>query len=119
MSGLDPISFAGMLNNTEPPSPAGRFDVEEVEDDVEGEGETLPALEADDGASNVAMTDLLATVKDVSRGVSDRTHDEYLRLIAQCTEFLKRRDIVHPSEFFSDSPHQYAPQFISCVDHDS
>ncbi|KAH9161104.1 hypothetical protein EDB89DRAFT_1914099 [Lactarius sanguifluus] len=81
-------------------------------DDLEGEVETLPALEVVDAAPDVTMTDLLATVKDVSRGVSDRTHSEYLRLIAQCTEFLTRKNIVRPSEFFSDEPHQYAPQFI-------
>ncbi|KAH9164835.1 hypothetical protein EDB89DRAFT_1842122, partial [Lactarius sanguifluus] len=34
------------------------------------------------------------------------------RLIAQCAEFLTRKNIVRPSEFFSDEPHQYAPQFI-------
>ncbi|KAH9020928.1 hypothetical protein EDB85DRAFT_1872177, partial [Lactarius pseudohatsudake] len=34
------------------------------------------------------------------------------RLIAQCAEFLTRRNIVQPGEFFSDEPHQYAPQFI-------
>ncbi|KAH8997636.1 hypothetical protein EDB83DRAFT_2238537, partial [Lactarius deliciosus] len=33
-------------------------------------------------------------------------------LIAQCAEFLTRKNIVQPSEFFSDEPHQHAPQFI-------
>ncbi|KAI9456702.1 hypothetical protein BJY52DRAFT_1120940 [Lactarius psammicola] len=34
------------------------------------------------------------------------------RLIAQCAEFLTRGKIVNPSEFFSNKPHEYAPQFI-------
>ncbi|KAH9026655.1 hypothetical protein EDB84DRAFT_1272981, partial [Lactarius hengduanensis] len=34
------------------------------------------------------------------------------RLIAQCTEFLVQTNLVAPSEFFSDKPHPYAPQFI-------
>ncbi|KAH9016263.1 hypothetical protein EDB85DRAFT_1875126, partial [Lactarius pseudohatsudake] len=34
------------------------------------------------------------------------------RLIAQCDEFLTQRNIVQPGEFFSNEPHQYAPQFI-------
>ncbi|KAH9003271.1 hypothetical protein EDB86DRAFT_3062790 [Lactarius hatsudake] len=63
MSCLDPISFAGVLDNIEPSNPAGQFDAEDIR---------LPL-------PDVTMTDLLATVKDVSRGVSDRTHDEYLR----------------------------------------
>ncbi|KAH9020488.1 DNA breaking-rejoining enzyme [Lactarius hengduanensis] len=78
MSGLDPISFAGVLDNIEPSKSAGQFDVEDMLDDLEGEIETIPALEAVDAAPDVTMTDLLATVKDVSRGVSDRMHNEYL-----------------------------------------
>ncbi|KAH9032741.1 hypothetical protein EDB84DRAFT_1438558 [Lactarius hengduanensis] len=113
MSGLDPISFAGVLGNIEPSNPA---DVNTVMDDLEGECETIPDLEeadgALDGARNASVTDLLTTVNDASRGVSDRTHDEYRRLIAQCTEFLVQTNLVAPSEFFSDKPHPYAPQFI-------
>ncbi|KAH9021452.1 hypothetical protein EDB85DRAFT_1895663 [Lactarius pseudohatsudake] len=63
----------------EPSNPAGQFDAEDVRDDLEGEVETIPALEVVDATPDVTMTDLLAMVKDVSRGVSDRTHDEYLR----------------------------------------
>ncbi|KAH9026890.1 hypothetical protein EDB84DRAFT_1440026 [Lactarius hengduanensis] len=111
MSGLDPISFAGVLDNIEP-SNEGRFDAEDMLDDLEGECETIPALEVDDGAPDVTTADLLATVRDVSRGVSDRTHNEYLRLITQCAEFLTRKNIAKPGEFFSDRPHQYAPHFI-------
>ncbi|KAH8985965.1 DNA breaking-rejoining enzyme [Lactarius hatsudake] len=82
MSCLDPISFAGVLDNIKPSNPMGQFEVEDMLDDLEGEVETLPALEVVDTVPNVTMTDLLATVKDVSRGVSDRTHDMYL----QCNE---------------------------------
>ncbi|KAH9048067.1 hypothetical protein EDB84DRAFT_1262997 [Lactarius hengduanensis] len=45
------------------------------------------------------------------RGLVPLTHIAS-RLIAQCNEFLTRRNIVQPGEFFSNEPHQYAPQFI-------
>ncbi|KAI9446961.1 hypothetical protein BJY52DRAFT_1126212, partial [Lactarius psammicola] len=35
-----------------------------------------------------------------------------LRLIDQCADFLARTKLVAPSEFFSGTPPEYAPQFI-------
>jgi hypothetical protein len=55
-----------------------------VLDDLEGEEETIPALEEGDvtipALEEGDVTKLvLSTVNDVSRGVSDGTHEEYQR----------------------------------------
>lgn len=97
MFGLDPTSFAGVFEIIAPNRPADQLDADAVADDIEGECETLPVsaeaappdaatgkgegvttpnLEGDDVPR---VAELLTTVKDVSRGVSDRTHDEYRR----------------------------------------
>jgi hypothetical protein len=73
MSDLDPISFAGVLDAVLPSETAGGLDEEDILDDLDGEKETIPNLEGDD------VTELLATLNNASRGVSDRTHDEYRR----------------------------------------
>lgn len=83
MSDLNPISFAGVLDIITPPKTADQLDgidQEAVTDDLEGEKESLPGpgpTLRDDGALHVS--ELLTTLNDVSRGVSDRTHNEYQR----------------------------------------
>lgn len=76
MSNLDPIIFAGVLKNITPSQNAGQPDEEAVLDDLEGEKETMPTLEESDITD---VGELLDTLKEVSKGVSDRTHDEYRR----------------------------------------
>ena len=76
MSGLNPKSFAGVLKIIVPPKLANRLDEEDVQDDLEGEHETIPSVQVEVG--NIAHVDeLLTTLNEVSRGVSERTHDEY------------------------------------------
>jgi hypothetical protein len=80
MSGLDPISFAGVLDIIEPFGPVDpsveKLDQEVMQDDLEGEQETIPNSE-DQNTTHVM--ELLTTLNEVSRGVSDGTHQEYQR----------------------------------------
>ncbi|KAN0137248.1 hypothetical protein V8E53_004958 [Lactarius tabidus] len=78
-----------------------------VQDDLDGEKETVAV---DEGNTN--LMELLSTVNEVSKGVSDGTHAEYRRLISQCEEFLDQRELVPRGQFFSNRPHKYAPQLI-------
>jgi hypothetical protein len=80
-SALDPTFFAGVLDIVQPQAPD---DLQEmaVTDDLDGEGETVPLLNLEDGNLDALhVADLLKTVNDVSKGVSERTHDEYQRYV--------------------------------------
>ncbi|KAN0137547.1 hypothetical protein V8E53_004598 [Lactarius tabidus] len=108
MSGtaLNPTLFADVLDIVRPLDQLQQVD---VGDDLDGEGETIPNLE--EGDSN-AVAEMLKTVNSVSKGVSEGTHDEYRRLIAQCKEFLIRKKLVPPEQFFCERPHRHAPEYI-------
>ena len=82
---LDPDLFAGVLSSIEPQS---QLREEEVTDDLNGEGETLgstvPGQSFEDGnldenSRALRETYLIQAVNDVSKGVSERTHNEYQR----------------------------------------
>jgi hypothetical protein len=78
---LDPTLFAGVLDIIQPQAPD---DLQEmaVTDDLDGEGETVAGLNFEDGNLDALhVSDLLKTVNDVSKGVSERTHDEYKRYV--------------------------------------
>ncbi|KAN0135138.1 hypothetical protein V8E53_007029 [Lactarius tabidus] len=111
MSELDPELFAGVLSNMGPPSDPNpsleELNQQAVQDDLDGEKETVAV---DEGNTN--LMELLSTVNEVSKGVSDGTHAEYRRLISQCEEFLDQRELVPRGQFFSNRPHKYAPQLI-------
>ncbi|KAF8270747.1 hypothetical protein EI94DRAFT_1698614 [Lactarius quietus] len=112
MSELDPISYAAVLNLVEPPVPEGQpmhqLNEQAVLDDLEGEQEAAPYSE--EGHTDVLQ--LLSTVDEVSKGVSEGTHVEYQHLKIQCEEFLVQKGLVTRGQFFSNKPHKYAPQFI-------
>ncbi|KAH9012933.1 hypothetical protein EDB85DRAFT_2221837 [Lactarius pseudohatsudake] len=117
MSGFDPISYAGVLDIIVPSKPVGQLDEADVSDDLAGEQEATSDPDKPEEADLDApahFLELLTTLNDVSRGVSDGTHIEYSRLIEQCKGFLTQKKLVGPGdpEFFSDRPHKYAPQFI-------
>jgi hypothetical protein len=127
-TGLDPTLFAGVLDIIEP---SDELSEETVRDDLEGEGETIPPYEDND---LVQLDKLLETLNDVSKGVSERTHEEYRRyeppagdahcrlalttdissrLMNQCEVFLAQQGLVASGKFFSAQPHEHAPEFIA------
>ena len=138
MSGLNPISFAGVLDMVQPhfsgnPS-LNQLDEQAVIDDLEGEQETVVAPDRpgpEEGADSEAnLMGLVETVKEVSKGVSDGTHAEYQRyvvspswshsyltpvsssLINQCEEFIVQKGLLPRGQFFSNRPCKYAPELI-------
>jgi hypothetical protein len=78
MSGtaLNPSLFADVLDIVQPLD--DQLQQVDVGDDLDGEGETIPNLE--EGDSNV-VAEMLKTVNNVSKGVSEGTHDEYRRCV--------------------------------------
>jgi hypothetical protein len=64
--------LAGLLETVGPSADGHKVDPYEVEDDVEGEQETLPDSE---GPSRIL--DVLSTVREVSMAVKDKTDADY------------------------------------------
>ena len=84
---LDLDLFAGLLDAIKPQS---QLQEEDVTDDLNGEGETLGSLvpgriledsNSDDNSWAIDGADLIKAVDGVSKGVSERTHNEYQRYI--------------------------------------
>ena len=76
--------LAGLLETVGPSADGHKVDSYEVEDDVEGEQETLPdsgeqqeALLDSEGPSQIS--DVLTTVGEASRAVKDKTDADYRR----------------------------------------
>jgi hypothetical protein len=69
-------TLAGLLKTVGLSADGHKVDSYEVEDDVEGEQETLPDNE---GPSQPEILDVLNTVGEVSRAVKDGTDAEYRR----------------------------------------
>ena len=89
MPGLDPISYAGVLNVTDPSHPMSEIFEEAVLDDLDGEQESFSNLtgqvEEDnnhEGNSNLNLSELLSVVGHASKGVAEGTHAEYMRSVA-------------------------------------
>ena len=82
---LDPTAFSGVLSITKNPDTPDDLEEMAVTDDLDAEGETVPDYShqnlVDGNLAADHEEDLLKTVHDVSRGVSDNTHDEYLRYV--------------------------------------
>ncbi|KAH9166582.1 hypothetical protein EDB89DRAFT_1910614 [Lactarius sanguifluus] len=82
MSGFDPVSYAGVLDIIVPSKPVGQLDEADVSDDLVGEQEAISdpdKPEESDLDAPAHFLELLTTLNDVSRGVSDGTHIEYSR----------------------------------------
>ncbi|KAK7037921.1 hypothetical protein R3P38DRAFT_3311188 [Favolaschia claudopus] len=81
----------------------------EIEDDIEAEGETLPA----DSIYDVSQ--LQEHLLDASKGVTNETDKEYRRLMKQCVQFLKENKLIQEDDkFFSKSPNALVP-FCICA----
>lgn len=91
-TGLDPNLFAGVLNAIRP---QGHMQELAVTDDLDGEGETLGGTVPEQslgpspedhglGGAPVADSGLRKAVDEASKGVSERTHDEYRRYVLHC-----------------------------------
>ena len=77
----DPTLFSDVLDIVRP---LDQFQQVDVVNDLDAESETIPNLEEGDleGDSNVLnVADLLKTVNNVSKGVSEGTHNEYRRYV--------------------------------------
>lgn len=73
---------------------------EDIDDDLEGEKETLAELTTDEIAAERVKRQWRATVGEASKGVTEGTHDGYQRLGKQCVAFLRKNGLINKSEDF-------------------
>ncbi|KAH9482203.1 hypothetical protein JR316_0004298 [Psilocybe cubensis] len=96
------------------------FIPEDVENDLDGETETLPNLSLHDLSSedldshNPTASKWRDTITGASKGVTDKTDADYQRLIKQCIKFLISKNMIKKREDFACcNPPDDAPFFIA------
>jgi hypothetical protein len=67
--------LAGLFESIDPTDPATKLGGFDVQDDLEGEQETLPDM-VDDA---MQLSELLSTIGEASKGVSEATDADYRR----------------------------------------
>ncbi|KAF8868454.1 hypothetical protein CPB84DRAFT_1934166 [Gymnopilus junonius] len=89
---------------------------EDIQNDLEGEKETIPDLSSRDSAPSENPTVFLwrKTISGASKGVSEKTDSEYQRLVNQCVNFLIGNSLIQKREdFVCPSPSEDVPFFIT------
>ncbi|KAJ7434192.1 hypothetical protein B0H11DRAFT_1757965 [Mycena galericulata] len=91
----------------------------EVINDIEGEGETIPDAEQDETNENTSppvvfnISQLQEHLLEASKGVTNETDKEYRRLMRRCLIFLREKGLIKASdEFFTSSPDKLVPLCI-------
>ncbi|KAJ4484558.1 hypothetical protein C8R41DRAFT_921661 [Lentinula lateritia] len=97
--------------------------LEEVQDNITIElpRSTLDADEEDDEddttESLMDLSDLMKSIKEVSKGVSEKTSKEYIQLMKQCENFVHSRKMVAAgSPFFCKDPYPHAAEYLAACD---
>jgi len=76
--------LAGLFENTDLANPAETLGQLDVQDDLEGEQHTIPGPDGDDD-DTMQLLELLNTIGEVSKGVSEATDADYRRCVLPCT----------------------------------
>ncbi|KAF5390404.1 hypothetical protein D9757_002482 [Collybiopsis confluens] len=108
-------AFAGvhqMINDSNSLQPADIIDdLEEAKDHVGFNAEEDGTM----GDTRLSFNgdDLKASLKEISKGVSEKTAAEYKRLINQCDNFVHKHNMLpQNSTLFSDKPHPQTAEFL-------
>ncbi|KAJ3792431.1 hypothetical protein GGU11DRAFT_760770 [Lentinula aff. detonsa] len=90
-------------------------DLEEAQDHVDLEFDSAENVGTDDNESAALdMPELMASIKEVSKGISEKTAQEYARLIKQCETFVHERKLVlEEFKFFCAKPHSQSAQCLA------
>ncbi|KAJ3809377.1 hypothetical protein F5876DRAFT_43976 [Lentinula aff. lateritia] len=90
---------------------SGLFKV--IEEQHSNPADILDDLEESHDQVEVDLSGLSDAVREVSKGVSEKTSQEYLRLMKQCNIFLvEQQMITDGTQFFCDNPHPQAAVYI-------
>ncbi|KAJ3973919.1 hypothetical protein EV361DRAFT_795313 [Lentinula raphanica] len=89
-------------------------DLEETQDNVGLDFENSEGQKPNtEDVEMLDMTELMRSIKEVSKGVSEKTAQEYARLMKQCEKFVHERKLIPDNvEFFSAEPY---PQSAQCL----
>lgn len=106
--------YKGVLTVLDPGSKSERPAAGKIQDDIEGKQEIIPDFELAPTSSSIS--ELMKTLADASKGVSEKTDGEYhryadifdqynsfyiyCRLIIQCEEFLITEKLSQKGKFF-------------------
>ncbi|KAJ3738195.1 hypothetical protein EV360DRAFT_90713 [Lentinula raphanica] len=120
---LEEDAYAGVLSsiNEDAANRAGELldDLEEVTEDHVGmdtNSEDKTSSDNQEDINMVDMTELSDSIKEVSKGVSEKTAHEYARLMQQCKTFVhERRLIPNGALFFTDEPHPWSAQCLAAL----
>ncbi|KAJ7484462.1 hypothetical protein FB451DRAFT_998133, partial [Mycena latifolia] len=90
---------------------------DEVTDDLEAEGETIPddaELDEDPEAPDgFDLSKLQENLMEASKGVTNETDKEYKRLMQRCLKFLREKKLIRETDkFFTNAPHKLVPLCI-------
>ncbi|KAJ4486411.1 hypothetical protein C8R41DRAFT_434254 [Lentinula lateritia] len=84
-----------------------------TQDKLSDPADILDDLEESHDQLEVDMPGLGDAVREVSKGVSEKTSQEYSRLMKQCQAFLVGRGMISKgTQFFCDNPHPQAAIYI-------
>lgn len=113
MSSANPNQFSGHIRALLAKQPGEKPLQEDIDDDIDGEKETIPTLTVDDlqqlaevdqsdGDQNPGpfATMWRASITSASKGVSDKTDSEYQRLAKQCAAFLISHQLIKTADEF-------------------
>ncbi|KAJ3849438.1 hypothetical protein EV368DRAFT_13185, partial [Lentinula lateritia] len=88
-------------------------DLEEVHDNVGLKLKDIAPIQSDDELA-IDMSELLDSIKEVSQGVSEKTGQEYGRLMKQCEKFLHKHNMVpEGTNFFCEKPHPQSAVYLA------
>ncbi|KAF7779026.1 hypothetical protein Agabi119p4_3374 [Agaricus bisporus var. burnettii] len=108
MLDIDKPAYQGLSEFT---ANTGQSFDEEVADDIDAEQESF-ALVAGPTTHGIDA-EFREMINAASRGVTDKTADEYRRLMASCEEYLRKNNFISPDTvFFSSAPLQDGPHLV-------
>ncbi|KAF8908504.1 hypothetical protein CPB84DRAFT_1843407 [Gymnopilus junonius] len=90
-------------------------DSDEEEDDNDDDNDLSKGgpMDIDDDHTGGMPSEWKSSMKEASKGVTDKTHNEYLRLASACAEFLMANNLISdPDEFLSSTPLPDSDQMI-------
>ncbi|KAJ3964605.1 hypothetical protein EV361DRAFT_955789 [Lentinula raphanica] len=85
----------------------------EILDDLEENYDNADLGLTSSTGSSIDLSELNKSVREISKGVSEKTAKEYHRLMKQCESFLVENQMIDKdSAFFCDTPHPQAAVYL-------
>ncbi|KAJ7029853.1 hypothetical protein C8F04DRAFT_1264576 [Mycena alexandri] len=108
------VALHNTIHSTDDPD---RPHMNEVTDDIEAEGETIPDYVEEDEDTDAPSTFDISKLQDflleASKGVTEDTDLQYKRLMQRCLKFWKENKLIKETDkFFTTAPNALVPLCI-------